>query len=208
MAVEKHSKLILDSERYIWAHPETGFKEYETITLKFSNDYSITIVAEHGFYDMDLMRYVFINKNNIDSFIGHKFYSAELVNNELDIDYIELLSYEIKTEYTKIYCPVTAYHMNSFNNGLLAMPNFPYGAEGLVNIFEYDDDLKFNEEKMKADIEKYGIFEYEYFKDYFSYEAYLASPAVYLKVSIGKGYLTHEQMMLVIEYLLTGDLIE
>ena len=189
-------------------HEDEGFKEYETITLNFSNNYSITIVAEHGFYDMDLMRYVFINKNNIDSFIGHKFYSAELVNNELDIDYIELLSYEIKTEYTKIYCPVTAYHMNSFNNGLLAMPNFPYGAEGLVNIFEYDDDLKFNEEKMKADIEKYGIFEYEYFKDYFSYEAYLASPAIYLKVSIGKGYLTHEQMMLVIEYLLTGDLIE
>ena len=30
LAVEKHSKLILDSERYIWAHPETGFKEYET----------------------------------------------------------------------------------------------------------------------------------------------------------------------------------
>ncbi|MBO5743516.1 MAG: amidohydrolase [Clostridia bacterium] len=30
LAVEKHSKLILDAERYIWAHPETGYKEYET----------------------------------------------------------------------------------------------------------------------------------------------------------------------------------
>jgi metal-dependent amidase/aminoacylase/carboxypeptidase family protein len=29
-AVDKHKKLILDSERYIWAHPETGYKEYET----------------------------------------------------------------------------------------------------------------------------------------------------------------------------------
>ena len=29
-AVEKHSKLILDAERYIWNHAETGFKEYET----------------------------------------------------------------------------------------------------------------------------------------------------------------------------------
>ena len=189
-------------------HEDEGFKEYETITLKFSNDYSITIVAEHGFYDMDLMRYVFISKENVESFVGHRFYSTEFINGEFIVDYIELTSYEIKTEMTRIFCPVTAYHMNSFNNGLLAMPNFPYGAEGLVNIFEYDDDLKFNEEKMKADIEKYGIFEYEYFKDYFSYEAYLASPAVYLKVSIGKGYLTHEQMMLVIEYLLTGDLIE
>ena len=29
-ALEKHTQLILDSERYIWQHPETGFKEVET----------------------------------------------------------------------------------------------------------------------------------------------------------------------------------
>lgn len=30
LAVEKHKQLILDAERYIWKHPETGFKEFET----------------------------------------------------------------------------------------------------------------------------------------------------------------------------------
>lgn len=29
-AVDRHRDLILAAERYIWAHPETGFKEYET----------------------------------------------------------------------------------------------------------------------------------------------------------------------------------
>lgn len=29
-AVEKHQKLILDAERYIWKHPETGYKEHKT----------------------------------------------------------------------------------------------------------------------------------------------------------------------------------
>ena len=29
-AVEKHTKLILDTERFIWQHPETGYKEFET----------------------------------------------------------------------------------------------------------------------------------------------------------------------------------
>ncbi len=29
-AVEKHKKLILDTERYIWKNPETGYKEYKT----------------------------------------------------------------------------------------------------------------------------------------------------------------------------------
>jgi len=29
-AVEKHTKLILDTERYIWKNPETGYKEFKT----------------------------------------------------------------------------------------------------------------------------------------------------------------------------------
>lgn len=30
LAVEKHKQLILETERYIWQHPETGYKEFET----------------------------------------------------------------------------------------------------------------------------------------------------------------------------------
>ena len=29
-AVDKHRKLILDAERRIWSHPETGYKEFKT----------------------------------------------------------------------------------------------------------------------------------------------------------------------------------
>lgn len=29
-AVDKNSSLILEAERYIWKHPETGYKEFET----------------------------------------------------------------------------------------------------------------------------------------------------------------------------------
>ena len=29
-AIKKHEKLILDAERYIWANPETGYKEVKT----------------------------------------------------------------------------------------------------------------------------------------------------------------------------------
>lgn len=28
--VEKHIQLIFDTERYVWQHPETGYKEFET----------------------------------------------------------------------------------------------------------------------------------------------------------------------------------
>lgn len=36
-AVEKHQQLILDAERYLWKHPETGYKEYETTAYMAEN---------------------------------------------------------------------------------------------------------------------------------------------------------------------------
>lgn len=44
-SVEKHTKRILEAERYIWEHPETGYKEYET------SKYMAQAFAELG-YDL------------------------------------------------------------------------------------------------------------------------------------------------------------
>ena len=76
------------------------------------------------------------------------------------------------------------------------------------NKIYYDPDLKYNEEAMQRDIEKYGLYTYEDFSDYISYEAYLSSPSVYLKVAVGKGMITYEQIIDVINYLLAGSLID
>ena len=46
------------------------------------------------------------------------------------------------------------------------------------------------------------------FKEYISYEAYLSSPSVYLKVAVGKGMITYEEIIGVIKYLLSGSLIQ
>ena len=97
--------------------------------------------------------------------------------------------------------------MNSFANGFLNTPNIPGDITGLVNYFAYDGDLKYNEAQMQADIEKYGLYTYEDFKDYISEETYNSSPAVYLKVAVGKGMITFEEILDVIYYLLDGSLI-
>ena len=54
-AVDKHEKLILDAERYLWKHPETGYKEYES--SKYIQDifesfgYELTLAGNiPGFY--------------------------------------------------------------------------------------------------------------------------------------------------------------
>lgn len=54
-AVEKHQKLILDAERWLWAHPETGYKEWESakyMTEAFESfGYELTLAGDiPGFY--------------------------------------------------------------------------------------------------------------------------------------------------------------
>lgn len=54
-AVEKHSRMILDAERYIWKHPETGYREVETSAYMEENSRKLgydLVMAENitGFY--------------------------------------------------------------------------------------------------------------------------------------------------------------
>jgi hypothetical protein len=52
---------------------------------------------------------------------------------------------------------------------------------------------------MQSDIDKYGLYSYEDFKDYASYEFYSAFPTQYLKVAVGKGLITYDQILHLIE---------
>ena len=180
-------------------HSGDAYDYYDVLNLQFSNGTEVEIVESHGFFDMTLMQYVYIDYENYTDFIGHEFYSYG--------EKLTLTNAFIEEEYTAIYCPVTYFHMNSFANGMLNTPNIPGGITGLVNYFEYDPDLKYNEEAMKKDIEKYGLYTYADFSDYISEAAYNSSPAVHLKVAVGKGMITFEQILDVIEYLLAGSLI-
>ena len=52
-AIEKHKDSILETERYIWQHPETGYKEYET------SEYLADIFKKLGYdpnVDMNLFK--------------------------------------------------------------------------------------------------------------------------------------------------------
>ena len=164
-------------------------KECTVINLKFSNGKTIRVVSEHGFFDMELMKYVYIDEFNYNEYVNHRFYGENGEIFTLDKAY---LTYE----YVEVYSPVTAYHLNYFTEGILSMPG---GISGLFNIFEYDADLSYNDELKQADIEKYGLFSYEDFAEYTSYEFYSAFPTDYLKVSIGKGYITFEHIMYLID---------
>ena len=164
---------------------------YTVVNLEFSNGSKVRVIAEHGFFDLDLMKYVYIDEYNYMDYLGHRFVASTYVDGEVVQSVVTLDNAFITEEYIRVYSPVTKYHMNYITEDILSMPG---GIEGLFNIFEYDDNLQYNEEQMQKDIETYGLFTYEDFKDLVSYEVYCSFPAAYFKVALGKGILTWEDL--------------
>ena len=165
-----------------------GWDYYNVINLAFSNGTTTRIIYEHALFDITLNKYVYITEANYTEFIGHEF----AVQNGNAIDTVTLTDAFVTREYTGCYSLVTTYHLNYFIDGLFSIPG---GIDGLFNIFEYGDGLKYDEEKMNADIEEYGLFTYEDFADYIPEEVYEMFPAAYFKVAIGKGMLTFEDIL-------------
>ena len=172
-----------------------GWGYYDILNLRFSNGTVTRVINEHGFFNKTLGKYVYITDATYAEYIGHEFV---VVENGL-IETVVLEEAFVTNEYTGIYNILTKYHLNCITDGLLSMSG---GIQGIFNIFEYGADLKYDEEKMQADIAKYGLFEYSDFAQYVSEDVYNMFPAAYFKVAIGKGYTTYEDLLkLADEYL-------
>ena len=101
-----------------------------------------------------------------------------------------LLGGEVKNKTVEVYSPVSVYHLNIFANGLLSITG---EIEGWFNYFERDDNLCYCKEQMEQDIEKFGLYEYDDFKEYIRREIFDLLPIPFLKVSVGKGLTTKEK---------------
>ena len=175
------------------------------INLEFANGTTARIAYEHAYFDLDLMQYVFIRGENMHEFIGHRFVTSVYNGTEIEQGETTLVKAYITQEVVKVYGPITEYHFNFIADEMLSAPSFNFDARGMINIFEYDEDLKYNEEKMQEDIETYGVFTYEEFSAYMSYEDYCKAPIAYFKVAIGNGNLTWEQIELTLQYLAKNE---
>lgn len=158
-------------------------KAFGAFTLVFSNNIEVTLIQEHGLFDKDLNKYVYITENNAEQFIGHHFYN-------MDKDCFEELI-AVKKEYRPLdaYYIITEKHMNHSANGMLAM------GEGIVsplaNVFVFDENMKFDEAKKSRDIKKYGLYNWSDFPNYSEKEFYAYNIA-YFKIAIGKGFISQE----------------
>lgn len=165
----------------------------KAFTLTFEGGTEVTVVEEHGFFDFEEEKYVFITAYNAKNYFGHHFYNA-------DKDcWLELRSCKLLNKGVDAYGVVTSRHLNHLSNGILSVCN---GEEKvLCNIFEFDG-LKYDEAKMAADIERYGltplekILEYKGFDESYYYDYNL----MYLNVAIGKGMTSWERIQAYSDY--------
>ena len=170
-------------------HANIDADYYDIINLYFSDGTLLRIVDEHGLFDKDLNKYVYINEKNANDFIGHNFVSLIHQNGENSSKVVALDRVEFTHEYTRIYNPASVWHINLIANNMLTL------SAGMVNLFEYDEDMKYDEFLMSQDIEKYGLYTYDDFKEYVSLEVFNIFPFKYYKVAVGKGMYSYEQVL-------------
>ncbi len=162
---------------------------YEIINLYFSDGTSVKVISEHGFWDYDLNKWVFL-RNDAAKYIGHWF-------NKQGSDKVQLTDVVITEEVTTSWSPVTFGHLCYYVNGILSMPG---ATEGFINIFDVNPEtMKVDEAKMTVEIEEYGLFTYEDFAEYIPEEVFYAFNGQYLKVAMGKGLLTWDDIYALID---------
>ncbi|MBQ8879748.1 MAG: InlB B-repeat-containing protein [Clostridia bacterium] len=177
------------------------------VNLEFSNGEVLRIIWNHGLFDVTLNEYVFINARNAQDYVGHQFYSSVYTDGVFTSELVTLENAYVTEEYISVYNPTTAWHMNYFASGILNVTAAPDVVSGHMNYFELDSNMKYDEVKMMADIEKYGLYTYDDFKEYLTFEQYSALPFEYLKVSVGKGMITWDGIISIIDYLKQGALL-
>ena len=167
--------------------------EYEIVKLIFSDGTEVKVIGEHGFWDYDLNKYVYLDMNAA-GYIGHTFAKQ----NGDTLEKVRLVDIVIENEVTTAWSPVTVGHLCYFVNGMLSMPG---GVGGLFNIFDVDaKTMTYDLEAMQRDIETYGLFTYEELNAicHLSEEMFNAAGGAYLKISIGKGNLSEEELIYMI----------
>lgn len=167
--------------------------EFEVVYLSFSDETVVKVIYEHGFWDYDLNKYVYLDENAAE-YIGHTFAKQ----NGDKLEKITLTGVEITTETTEAWSPVTVGHLCYFVNGMLSMPG---GVGGLFNIFDVDPEtMTYKKAAVEADIAKYGLYTYEELNAIEPLPKYMfeAAGGEYLKVSLGKGNMTMDELKMMI----------
>lgn len=196
LAWDFHTGAYVDTTASLIESSEAS--EYRVINLKFADGTVVRVIDDHGFFDVEANNFVFIDEENVCSYIGHQFVK---VGENGTYKNVELVGYEITVENVRYYTIQTVIYNNCIAESMFTLTPPPEMLESddWFNYFEIGGGMKYDEEKMQADIEKYGLYSYEEFAEYATYEQFVAFNGPYLKVLVGRGVLTYEQILEILE---------
>ncbi len=168
--------------------------EYRVINLKFADGTVVRVIVDHGFFDVEANNFVYIDEENVASYVGHEF--VKVVESGT-YKSVELIGYEVTVEKVSYYTIQTAIYNNCIAENMFTLTSPPEMLENedWFDYFEIGEGMKYDEEKMQADTEKYGLYTYEDFAEYVTYEQFIAFNGPYLKVLVGRGVVTYEQII-------------
>ncbi len=169
-----------------------GYGDYDVIALTFDDGTVLKVVAVHHFFDADLNQWVPISAANAEQFIGHKFIQVDGDTYTT----VELVDVAITEEYIEAWSILTADHYNCVMEGMFSITP---SISQLVMGYEIDDNMTYDAEQMAQDIETYGLYSYEEFADLMSYEAFEAFNVAKAKIAVGKGLITYDEILWLIE---------
>ena len=178
-----------------------GHQVWDVIKLIFEDNTELKIIESHGLFDFNTNNYAHINEENYLDYIGHLFakYNSETGKTEK----VRLIDALIIQEETDMMAPFSYGNLNAITNGLISYDTKLFGT---YNYFDFDDNMKYNEESMISDIEKYGLYDYNYWQAYITHDTFNAFHFEYFKVAVEKELCTEEDIIGYILWL--ADLLE
>ena len=165
-----------------------GSEQWDVITLTFDDGTVVKAVTAHAFFDADLNKFVMITPENTQDYIGHAF-AKEATNG---YSTTKLISCKVEKKYTDSYSLVSALHYNFTTEGMFSLTNL---VPNLIAGLEIGKNMKYDEVALKKDIVKYGLYTYADFAEYITEETFDAFNAQYIKISVGEGYITYEEII-------------
>ena len=160
---------------------------YEVMECQFE-DSLVEVISEHAFFDLNLNKYVYINEDTINDFIGDDFVMIK----EGIIKSSKLLSINVITKNARVYGLNSYKTLNFINNNMLSIEG---NISGLFNIFEYEKDtLKYDPIKKQQDIDLYGLLTIDDYQGMISEYMFEAFNGAYLGISIEKGLITWDSI--------------
>ena len=156
-----------------------GKEIYDVVNSVYSDGTVLRTIGEHGVFDYDLNEFVYLTKENCRDYIGHRF----VKQGSGGYDIVTMTDAFVTVENTGAYSITSAVASNAFAEGMLTVA--PPGD--FYNWIDMGDKLMYDTEAFKADVDKYGLYGYDVFSDYVTYEQFAAFNGPYLKIAVEKG---------------------